>query len=337
MPDLSDPALRPEAVRFESPESGPRLLVLGAVHGDERCGPEALHRIVAEFGDGRRRLRRGALTLVPVTNVLAHRERRREGERNLNRGLARSGTPLVYEDHLANWLCPLLEQHDVLVDLHSFRSAGRPFVMLGPANNGGVLEPFVHAAHEEALALRLGIDRIVEGWLPTYAAGAMRRERAASPERSTFRYGVGTTEYARSAGAYALTVECGQHDDPQAPVVAYRAVVNALATLGLVADPPPSPVLAPEALNLCEVHDKLDAADAFDRPWRSFDPVARGELIGVRTNGEQLVAPWDGWIVFPNAAALAGREWFFLARRSRRFDPDAAASQHHPVAGQEPA
>lgn len=320
MPSLDDPALRPERITIDAAAPGPRLLVLGAVHGDERCGPEAIRRIAAEFAAGRRRLLRGRLTLVPVTNVLAYRERRREGERNLNRGLGPTATPTVYEDHVANFLCPLLAQHDVLVDLHSFRSPGRPFVMLGPKDNDGPLEPFAHSAREEALALRLGIDRIVEGWLQTYATGAMRREHASSPERSTFRYGVGTTEYARSVGAYALTVECGQHEDPDAPAVAYRAIANALATLGLVDAPMPAPVIAPETLDLCEVFDKVHAEDAFTRGWRSFDPVARGDVIGVRAAGEPMVAPFDGWIVFPNAAALAGREWFFLARRSRRFD-----------------
>lgn len=331
MPGLDDPSLRPEPLEFHAAAPGPRLLVLGAVHGDERCGPEAIRRVAAEFADGRRRLVRGAVTLVPVTNLLAYRERRREGERNLNRGLAPVAAPVAYEDHLANWLCPLLARHDVLVDLHSFRSPGRPFVMLGPRDNDGPLEPFAHAAREEALALRLGIDRIVEGWLQTYATGAMRREHAASPERSTYRYGVGTTEYARSVGAYALTVECGQHEDPQAPAVAYRAIGNALATLELVEAPLPEPVLAPETLNLVEVYDRTDAADAFTRPWRSFDPVGRGEEIGVRASGERLQAPFDGWIVFPNAAALPGREWFFVARRSDRFRGpgrgDAAAAR----------
>jgi predicted deacylase len=319
MPDLSDAALRPEAVSFEGSAPGPRLLVLGAVHGDERCGPEAIRRVVAELGDGRRRLARGRATFVPVTNVLAYRERRREGERNLNRGLAPTDSPAVYEDHLANWLCPLIAQHDVVVDLHSFRSPGRPFVMLGPRDNPGPLERFAHARDEEALALRLGIDRIVEGWLSTYATGAMRREHAAAPERSTFRYGIGTTEYARSVGAYALTVECGQHDDPDAPFVAYRAIDRVLATLGMIDAPVPEPVASPETLLLCEVHDKADAADAFARAWRSFDAVSAGETIGTRASGERVVAPWDGWIVFPNASALAGREWFFLAKRSPRF------------------
>lgn len=320
MADLSDPGLRPDVLRFDSNAPGPRLLMLGAVHGDERCGAEALRRFAAELADGRRRIVRGQLTLVPVTNMLAYRERRREGDRNLNRGLAPTNSPATYEDHLANWLCPLIASHEVLVDLHSFRSPGRPFVMVGPRDNDGPIEPFAHAAEEESLALRLGLDRIVEGWLPTYAAGAMRREHATSADRSTFRYGVGTTEYARSVGLYALTVECGQHEDPQAPEVAYRVIVGALATLGMIDVPAPPPVKSPETLLLCEVHDKVDTADALAKTWRSFDPLRAGELIGTRANGERVVAPWDGWIVFPNASAVGGREWFFLAKKSTRFE-----------------
>ncbi|XLM20406.1 succinylglutamate desuccinylase/aspartoacylase family protein, partial [Chromobacterium piscinae] len=62
----------------------------------------------------------GRLTLVPVANPLAYRLGQRGGERNLNRNLAPNPSPQDYEDHVANWLCPLLAEHDVLLDLHSF-------------------------------------------------------------------------------------------------------------------------------------------------------------------------------------------------------------------------
>ena len=43
---------------------------------------------------------------------------------------------------MANWLCPLLAQHDGLLDLHSFQADGQPFVMVGPLDNQGSIEPF---------------------------------------------------------------------------------------------------------------------------------------------------------------------------------------------------
>ena len=54
-------------------------------------------------------------------------------------------SPVEYEDRIANRLCPWLAAHDALLDLHSFRSPGRPFALRGPADNTGELEPFVHA------------------------------------------------------------------------------------------------------------------------------------------------------------------------------------------------
>ena len=53
--------------------------------------------------------------------------------------------------------------------------------------------------------------------------------------------------------------------------------------------------------------------------WQSFDAVRAGDLIGQRASGADVRAPGDGWLVFPNARALARQEWFYLARASSRF------------------
>lgn len=309
---------------FTGLKAGVRLIVLGAVHGNETCGTQAIRRVMAEIQAGARPILAGSVTLVPITNPLAYARKQRMGDRNLNRNLYPKTPPMDFEDQVANWLCPLLAQHNVLLDLHSFHTAGEPFVMLGPDNNAGTLEPFAQAAQEEALALRLGVRRLVDGWLDTYAAGVQRRiaqypNEADTRELNTDpRYGVGTTEYMRSVGGYALTLECGQHDDPAAPEVAYRAILNTLAHLGLIAQPAPPAVANPEALRLYQVIDKAHIDDSFSRAWASFDPVAAGQLIGMRQDGSEVLAEDDGFIVFPNPQALPGQEWFYLARRSGR-------------------
>lgn len=312
-----------KSISYASPFSGPRLVILGAVHGNETCGTRAIERTIGELDAGTLELTAGCLTLVPVANPLAYANHRRAGDRNLNRRLAPTDAPREFEDHVANWLCPLLAEHEVLLDLHSFHSPGEPFVLLGPPDNNGPLEPFAQAAREEALAVRLGVGRAVDGWLGTYASGVeRRRERAARhPDAAADldpRYGIGTTEYMRSVGGSALTLECGQHDDPQAPAVGYRAIVATLAHLRMIdaADPPPERGI--EALSLSEVIDRLHAGDAFAQAWRSFDPVAQGQTIGTRHEGSTVVAPFAGRIVFPNAVAEPGHEWFYLARPSTR-------------------
>ena len=312
-------ALPFKSVSYTAPAAGTRLIVLGAVHGNETCGTKAIERVMAELDAGMLKLAAGRLTLVPVTNPLAYAEHRRIGDRNLNRKLVPAEAPAEYEDHVANWLCPLLAEHEALLDLHSFSAPGVPFVFMGPLDNAGPLEPFAHAAKEEALALRLGVGRAVDGWLETYAAGTARRRAfaAANPGASLDldpRYGIGTTEYMRSVGGWALTLECGQHDEPGAPDVAYRALINTLVHLRLVDAPEPQASAGMEMLRLCEVVDRLHADDGFVREWRSFDPVAAGQTVARRHDGSAIVASFDGAIVFPNPKAQPGHEWFYLAR-----------------------
>lgn len=309
---------------FESTTPGARLIVLGGVHGDETCGTVGIERVLVDIDSGALSLLRGALTLVPVANPLARARQRREGERNLNRLFQPTEAPADYEARITNLLCPLLERHDVLLDLHSFQSAGDAFAMIGPRDNHGALEPFVRAFEEGQLALHVGTSRVVEGWLDIYAAGLAQRAslpRGAPVDDAALAFGWGTNEYMRSQGGYGVTLECGQHRDPAAPEVAYRAILSALRLLGMIApeastaaELPALPVL----LRLVSVTDRTREGDQFVREWATFDAVAQGEAIGVRDDGTLLHAERAGFIVFPNAEALPGTEWFYFAVASDR-------------------
>jgi predicted deacylase len=274
--------------------------------------------VLAELDRGEYRVLRGCVSFVPVTNPLAYQLGRRMGERNLNRNLRPSAVPRDFEDRLANVLCRLLDAHDALLDLHSFDNPGEPFVMIGPPDNSGALEPFAHAADEERLARHLGARWVVDGWLPTYEAGAARRRERGALDAGDPNYGVGTTEYLRARGGWGMTLECGQHQDPRAPEVAYRAIRQTLALLG-VADAPLLPPRADhEVLTLVDVTDRLHAGDRFVREWASFDPARAGEPLAVRHDGRVLAAPADGRVVFPNSRAAIGHEWFYFAVPGRR-------------------
>ncbi|MFN7204060.1 MAG: succinylglutamate desuccinylase/aspartoacylase family protein, partial [Burkholderiales bacterium] len=105
---------------------GPQVLVLGAVHGNEICGTRAIERVLREIDDGSLKIERGSVTFVPVTNPLAYALKQRMGERNLNRNMRVMDTPQDFEDRIAAVLCPLLDKHDALLDLHSFHTPGIP-------------------------------------------------------------------------------------------------------------------------------------------------------------------------------------------------------------------
>ena len=326
MPSSPTPQTRPTHLRshtFHGLAPGPRLLVLGAVHGNEVSGSEGIAQVLEAIDSGALVITRGAVTFVPITNPLAHQLGQRVGDRNLNRNMAPSAIPQDFEDRIANVLCPLLEAHDVLLDLHSFHTGGAPFVMIGPQDNEGTLEPFAHADKEMQLALHAGPYRIVEGWLDTYARGVKRRSIAATEGGSARsqslvtnpNYGVGTTEYIRSRGGYAVTLECGQHQDPKGIEVAKHAIEQTLALLGITNTPPTPATGEREVLRLVDVTDREDALDAFTHEWRSFDAVKAGDVIGVRRGGAGVKAPADGFVVFPNPKAEVGQEWFYFAQR----------------------
>ena len=174
------------------------------------------------------------------------------------------------------------------------------------------------------MARILGVRRFVEGWLATYAKGVERRVAAGlgSSLNTDPRYGIGTTEYMRSVGGYAITLECGQHEAPDSPEVAYSAIRNGLDHLGIAAGSAPRAVEQFEALRLHEVIDKAHEGDRFSRAWASFDTLKQGDVIGTRHDGAVLTAPHDGWIVFPDVGAKPGNEWFYLAEANPQvFQP----------------
>jgi|ERR1041385_3702341 predicted deacylase len=293
-----------ETVCFTGLRPGPKLLVTGAVHGNEICGPQAIARAIEDCRSGRLAIARGHVTFVPVVNAKAYRQGTREGDRNLNRDLRERANPSSNEDLVGNVLCRLLRAHDVLLDIHSFRSRGEPFVFVGPSNNAGPIEPFRLAEPERDLARRLGPRLAMFGWLPTYA-------RAAAARNGNPAEGTGTTEYLRSCGGYGVTLECGQHADPQAPEVAYDAILRALNHLRLTDAGPPS-ITVERAIEIVDVVLCHSVGDRLVREWRTGDPVKAGETIATREDGSPLAAPADGFVIFPHANARPMEEMYYF-------------------------
>lgn len=305
-----------ESTCFAGLAPGPRLLVTGAVHGNEPCGPLAIRRAIAACQSGEIAIRRGLVTFVPVCNPKAHAQNTREGDRNLNRDLREKPVPLDFEDRIGNRLCGLIRQHEVLLDIHSFKGEGPPFVFFGPENNTGPLEPFTHADAELAFAARLGVALIIHGWLGTYEKTIALRNRLDLPKLGVTE-GFGTTEFMRFSGGYGATLECGRHDDPKGPDVGYRAILSTLALLGIIDAPKPEPT-ARRIIHMNEVILCEREGDRLEGNWTTADPVRTGDIVARRADGRAVTAPFDGMIIFPNPAAKPGEGICYLGRPSTR-------------------
>ncbi|WP_288192285.1 succinylglutamate desuccinylase/aspartoacylase family protein [uncultured Phyllobacterium sp.] len=317
-PFVSAPPKSIESVTFHGMKPGPRLIVTGSVHGNEPAGPYAISRLISEFRTGQRELECGQVTFVPVVNGLAFRKNTRIGDRNFNRNLAESAMPQDNEDRVANVMCPLLRAHDVLIDLHSFSSEGEAFALIGPRDNNGSLEPFAHEAAENTLAKALDLPLVVHGWLPAHEKALKQKRDAGVTEGLSSLHGIGTTEFMRFAGGYGVTVECGQHLDPKGPQVGYDCVVNGMASLGLIADARPQ-AQTPRVLEICDAiladHDE----DHLVKQFAAGEPVNKGELIGRRADGSEILMPYDGAIIFAGLTAPLHSELCFLCKPSERL------------------
>lgn len=305
-----------ERVSFASPVPGPKLLITGGVHGNETCGPIAIGRAIEDIRSGQLKLRRGLVTFVPVCNPRAYRLNTREGDRNLNRDMQEKPLPQNYEDAIGNRLISILREHEALLDIHSFKGEGVPFVFYGPADNSGALEPFRHGAAESAFAACLGVEIMIHGWLHIFEKLVNERVRLGLP-RLPVTEGFGTTEFMRFSGGYGVTLECGRHDDPQAPEVGYRAIVNVLAHLELI--DAPAPAYGPRtAIELIDMLICEREGDRVEGTWRTGDPVAAGTVIARRASGEAVTAPRDGYFIFANPNAKPGESLGYFGVKSSR-------------------
>ena len=282
-----------QSISFTSLNPGAKLLVLGAVHGDEKCGAYAIRRILKEFEEGGLALDQGSVTFVPVCNPRAFAADVRYIDRNLNRYLVPREKPDCYEARIGNVLCPLLEKCDVLLDLHSYTAGGAPFVFVGAPST-----------KEHEFANCLGASVALTGWQTAYAASGRKNEDA-DPQES-----IGTTEYAREFGAIGVTLECGQHKDNVSVEVAYRAIKNALNFLRLV---PAGASASKTATKLIEVKKVFyrGTGGTFTRPWKHLEQVKKGDIIAKDESNAPVQVPDDGYLILPHADTLAGTEWFY--------------------------
>ncbi len=280
---------------YAAEESGPKLLIFGAVHGNEICGTEAIKRVMRDLDDSSLKLIRGQVTFVPTSNPRAYAAGQRFIERNLNRYFVPSEKPVTYEDKLTNILAPLIASADYFIDLHSTTAGGSSFASVRGDSDA-----------ENDLAASLGAEMLVYGWPAAYAAS---EKKDADPNES-----IGTTAYARQHGAKAVLLECGQHHDPQSVVIAEKSIRVALSHIGLTARTPSAPPRKPQFIRVEQVVYRCEGG-SFAEDWHNFSPVISGTIIAQHANGANEMAPCDGVIILPNRNAPANAEWYYFGAK----------------------
>jgi predicted deacylase len=258
----------PHVVRFVGENPGPSLAILGGIHGNEPCGVRALEKLEAFLVSGELKVKSGSLTLIRG-NIEALQVNKRFITQNLNRLFKKNnGLGPCYELLRAEQLKPLLRAADYILDIHSTSQPSPPFILCE--------EP------DTEFARSLNIRWIVLGWA------------ALDPSLDG-----DTCTWAARHGRKAVTLECGQHEDPSASGVAIAAAIRVLSCLGMIESPHRHfDGAAPTVLQLYHAHILRDGGFVYSRKYQGFDVVHAGECIGTDASGAYS-APQAGHIVLP--------------------------------------
>lgn len=276
-----------EKYEFDSGVSGTNLLVLAAVHGNETAGTNALKRLLREIKVGEIVLKSGRLVVVPVCNPEAYRQDVRQIEENLNRVMKEHIEPKTYEQKLANEICLLIKDCDVLLDLHSTHCEGDV--------------PFAFCDYPSEASKRLidglNVNYVLEGWPEIYAGQGEITDF--STERCAHDYG--------NAGT---TVECGYHKSAAAVELAYSAIISTLSQFAMIEGRVVKTSPKKHILMKNYVVKRRDGQ--LCKNYKHLDLVSKGEEIARYDDGEVLRAPDDGYILLPNLKAEVGAEWYYF-------------------------
>jgi predicted deacylase len=266
-------------------QDGPRVSLIGGIHGCEYSSIAAVTRVMRELDDG---ALSGTITAVPVVSLESFRQRSPfvvpQDGKNLNRSFpgTRDGT---YTDGLARDIFEtLIEPADVLLDLH-----GGDLVE--------ALEPFALYADEPSreLALAFGFPYVLPS---TDSLAGM------------------TATAAAQAGTRAVIAEAGGIGQLEESAVAMLAdgVANALRVLGMLPGEP-GPPRSRDVGNF--VWPRSRQAGFWVAAVKPGDEVGEGDLLGeVRDLYgdvlEEVRAPAPGVLLFLTTSAAVADDGLLL-------------------------
>ncbi len=288
----------PGFTQLKSQRDGPHLALLALMHGNEIAGAIVLDRLLRHFGDTSRPLR-GTLTLGFMNIAAFVRFNPNEPtlsrfvDEDLNRvwdEATLAGPRESVELARARQVRPMLQDFDLLVDLHSMLWPSEPLVLSGPTDCGLAL------ARELATPALIVADHGHSG-----GRRLIDHARFTDP----------------SARAAAVLVEAGQHWQPDTVALTEFCVHSLLHTHGMIAQAP-EPRPTPAARRFARVTHVVTAATsqfAFVEPFRGSDVIPRRNTLIAVDGTAEIRTPYDDcMLIMPSLRPSRGHTAVRLAR-----------------------
>jgi predicted deacylase len=174
----------------------------------------------------------------------------------------------------------VLGELDLFLDLHS---AGTPTPPFGISNGEASIDD---------IAKQIGISFLVQSWYGL--AGKV------------------ITGFLKLAGVPALSVECGSHDDPDISNTAHRIAMNFLRVTGAIDDGNATNGNEVRTVHVVETITKPSEEFGFGAPWKGFQELEPGTLVG-RDRVTEIRVSRPCYAVLPNEDVEVGDDVIYLA------------------------
>ncbi len=264
---------------IDSNQSGPTVVILGGVHGNETCGVQALEHLQDIA------IQKGKLILI-YGNPLAIDQNVRFVEQNLNRMFCHdedlsSQLMASYEYRRSREILPYLDGADYSLDLHaSFTPESEPFIIC--------------EANALNLVQYLPQDRVCYGFTRLEPGG--------------------TDGYMNEQGKVGVCIECGYLADPKSTQSAIYSALLFLQALGML----PAVNLVPNKkqfyVEAYELYYTKTDCFRLARSFQDLEVIKANQIIGF-DGDEAIISRTDQMILFARERLVVGAEAFLLAKK----------------------
>jgi len=264
-----------EITQLKGKEQGTTSIVLVGVHGDEKCGAEALENILPTL-----EIERGTV-LFGYGNPRAIEANNRFTEVNLNRlfkkdDLLSKSDKDSYEYGRAQFLKNYLKKADALLDIHASSIPNSKSFVICEANASEIVRYFP-------------IDLVVSGFDKVEPGG--------------------TDYYMNSIGKVGICLECGYMKNPQSVKIAEESIFAFLKARGHMKNN-----LVPQKQAYVQMFKKYFAkTDKFtlSKPFENFEVLRENQVIGI-DGQEEVKTSKRSLILFAHNGTKVGDEVFLL-------------------------
>jgi succinylglutamate desuccinylase len=267
-----------EILELKGEENGPTSMILVGVHGNEKCGIEALRELLPSL-----QITRGSV-FIGYGNPSAVEQGVRFVDSNLNRmfkplELLSEKDRGSYEYKRAQLLKDYLKKSGALLDVHaSLTPNSQPFIIC-EANAKGVAE-------------YLPIDLVVSGFDRIEPGG--------------------TDYYMNSIGKVGICVECGYVGDSGSTEIAKESILNFLKACGHLAND--KEIRKQLHIEMYDIYKTKSDTFVLSKPFKDFEEISTGQIIGT-DGGKEVRAERNSVILFARDRDQAGDEAFLIGKK----------------------